>query len=130
MDTIIGTITEDQKKIFNTVMKAVTDNRSCQIFKGVSSRFGKTYVLNAILDAVRSSNLDGCIVLAMSTTGKVAQLLNMGRIFYSRLKVPLHPDETSIMNITKMSQISHLVKAKLLLIHDVAMLHKFKLRAL
>ena len=121
----------DQKKIFDTVMKAVRENESCQIFIAARGGCGKTYLLNAILDAVRSSNSDGCIALAMATTGIAAQLLNLGRTFHSRLKAPLHPNENSTLNITKQSQFSKLVqKAKVLLIEEVTMQHKFQLEAL
>ena len=61
VDSVIGTFTEDQKKIFDTVMKAVRENESCQIFIAARGGCGKTYLLNGILDAVRSSNSDGCI---------------------------------------------------------------------
>ena len=131
VESVIATFTEDQKKIFDTVMKAVTENESCQIFIAARGGCGKTYLLNGILDAVRSSNSDGCIVLAMATTGIAAQLLNLGRTFHSRLKAPLHPNENSTLNITKQSQLSKLVqKAKVLLIDEVTMLHKFQLEAL
>ena len=36
VDSVIGTFTEDQKKIFDTVMKAVRENESCQIFIAAS----------------------------------------------------------------------------------------------
>ena len=131
VESVIATFTEDQKKIFDTVMKAVTENESCQIFIAARGGCGKTYLLNGILDAVRSSNSDGCIALAMATTGIAAQLLNLGRTFHSRLKAPLHPNENSTLNITKQSQLSKLVQqAKVLLIDEVTMLHKFQLEAL
>ena len=92
MDTFIETFTEDQKRIFNTVIKAGTENESCQIFIVARGGCEKTYLLNAILVAVRSSNSDEYIALAMTTSGIAAQILSLGRTFYSRLKASLHPD--------------------------------------
>jgi len=53
VDRATTTFNEDQKKIFDTVMKAVTENESCQIFIAARGGCGKTYLLNGILDAVR-----------------------------------------------------------------------------
>ena len=47
------------------------------------------------------------------------------------MKVPLHPTENSTSNIIKQSQLSKLVQhAKLLVIDEVTMLHRFQLLAL
>ena len=71
---------------------------------------GKTFLLNAILDTVRSLEPGGCVALAMATTGIAAQLLHLGRTFHSRLKAPLHPTEESTLNITAQSSLAKLVR--------------------
>ena len=112
-------------------MDAVRKNESLQLFISARGGCGKTYLLNGILDAVRSFEQGGCIALAMATTGIAAQLLHLGRTYHSRMKAPLHPTEESTLNITNQSQLAQLVcHAHLLLIDEVTMLHQFQLEAL
>ena len=67
----------------------------------------------------------------MGTTGIAAQLLDLGRTFHSRMKGPLQPDENSTLNITAQSSLAKLVRmARLLLIDEATMLHRFYLEAL
>ena len=92
---------------------------------------GKTFLLNAILASVRSLEPDGCVALAMATTGIAANLLSLGRTFHSRLKAPLVADEKSILQISPQSNLAKLVQmAKLLLIDESTMLDRFQLEAL
>ena len=133
--TNVGTVSinfnGDQRKIYDAVMEAIRNNESIQLFISARGGCGKTYLLNGILDAVRASEPGGCIALAMATTGIAAQLLHLGRTFHSRMKAPLHPTEDSTLNITSQSQLAKLVRcAKLLLIDEVTMLHRFQLEAL
>ena len=133
--TNVGTVSinfnSDQQKIYDTVIEAVKKNESLQLFISARGGCGKTYLLNGILDAVRASQTGGCIALAMATTGIAAQLLHLGRTYHSRMKAPLHPTEESTLNITSQSQLAKLVwHAKLLLIDEVTMLHRFQLEAL
>ena len=74
---------------------------------------------------------NGCVALAMRTIGIAAQLLDLGRTFHSRMKAPLEPDENSTLNITAQSSLARLVRmARLLLIDEATMLHRFQLEAL
>lgn len=121
----------DQQTIYHTIMNAVCKNESLQIFISARGGCGKTYLLNGILDAVRASESGGCIALAMASTGIAAELLHLGRTFHSRLKAPLNPNENSTLNITAQSKLAKLVRrAKLLMIDEVTMLHRFQLEAL
>lgn len=97
--TVTTNFNEDQLKIFTTIMTALRENASCQIFISARGGCGKTYLLNGILDAVRASEQNGCIAIAMATTGIAAQLLHLGRTYHSRMKAPLHPTENSTLNI-------------------------------
>ena len=92
---------------------------------------GKIILLNVLLDAVRCSEPEGCIALAMATTGIASQLLHKGRTFHNRMKPPLHPAEDSTLNIPAQSNLAKLIqRAKLLLIDEATMLHRFHLEAL
>ena len=91
----------------------------------------KTYLLNTILKRVRSLEDEGCIALAMATTGIAANLLHMGRTFHSRLKAPLTVEENSVLNITVQSVLAKVVrKAKLLMIDESTMMDSYMLKAL
>ena len=131
VEQIVPTFNAAQQQIYLSVMDAVRKNESLQLFISARGGCGKTYLLNGILDAVRSFERGGCIALAMATTGIAAQLLHLGRTYHSRMKAPLHPTEESTLNITKQSQLAKLVRrARLLLIDEVTMLHRFQLEAL
>ena len=88
-------MTESQKNVFETTMEAVESNHSLVVFIDARGGTGKTFVLNAILAAVRclEPNQGGSVALATGTTGKAATLLPLGRTFHSRFKAPLNPLE-------------------------------------
>ena len=92
--------TQAQQEIFDVVMEAVKESQGLQIFISARGGCGKTFLLNAILDAVCCSQPGRCIALGMATTGIAAQLLHLGRTFHSHLKAPIEPDENSTLNIT------------------------------
>ena len=70
-------------------LDAVKKEKSLCVFIDARGGCGKTFLLNTILDAVRSSESEGCVALAMATTGLAANLLPLGRTFHSRMKVHL-----------------------------------------
>ena len=57
-----------QQEIFTTIMKAVQKKESIQLFMSARGGCGKTFLLNAVLDAVCSHEPAGCVALAMATT--------------------------------------------------------------
>ena len=123
--------TKEQLEIFNTILDAVKLEQSLLVFVDARGGCGKTFLLNAILDGVRSLEENGCVALAMATTGIAANLLRLGRTFHSRLKAPLTPNENSLLQISAQSNLAKLVKmAKLLLIDEATMLDRFQLEAL
>ena len=109
--------TEDQAAIYKIVMEAVRQKQSLWTFIDARGGCGKTFLLNAVLAAVRSLEPDGCVALAMATTGIASNLLDLGRTFHSRLKAPLTPTEVSTLQISGQSSLAKLVRmARLLLI--------------
>ena len=87
---IVPQFTKEQSVFFEDVLKAVGQQIPFFAFIDARGGCGKTFLLNAVLAAVRSSELDGCVALAMATTGIAANLLSLGRTFHSRLKAPLN----------------------------------------
>ena len=80
--------TPEQLKIFEDILEAVKGNKPLCGFIDARGGCGKTFLLNAVLAAVRSLEQEGCVALAMATTGIAANLLSLGRTFHSRLKAP------------------------------------------
>ena len=123
--------TEEQAAVFETVMEAVREKKPLCAFIDARGGCGKTFIINAILGAVRSLEPGGCVALAMATTGIAANLLDMGRTFHSRLKAPLSPHEESTLQISGQSSLAKLVRmSRLLLVDEAPMLDRFQLEAL
>ena len=134
MDTVekvVPMFTPEQLEIFETVLEAVQNKKSLWAFIDARGGCGKTFLLNAILSSVRSMEPDGCVALAMATTGIAANLLTLGRTFHSRLKAPLTATAESTLQISAQSSLAKLVRmAKLFLIDESTMLDRFQLEAL
>ena len=126
----VSQFTAAQQHIFQTIMTAVEENKHLLMFISACGGCGKTFLLNALLKAVRIVD-NGSVAIAMASTGIAAQLLHLGRTFHSRLKAPLHPHEKSTLSITAQSSLSRLLqRARLLLVDEATMLHRFQLEAL
>ena len=123
--------TTEQLEIFDDILDAVKGNKPLCAFIDARGGCGKTFLLNAVLAAVRSMEQEGCVALAMATTGIAANLLNLGRTFHSRLKAPLTATEDSMLQISGQSNLARLLRmSKLLLIDESTMLDRFQLEAL
>ena len=131
VEETVTKFTDEQADIFKRVMDAVSQREPMYAFIDARGGCGKTFIINAILGAVRSMELGGCVALAMATTGIASNLLDLGRTFHSRLKAPLTPTEESTLQISGQSSLAKLVQmAKLLLIDESPMLDRFLLEAL
>ena len=123
--------TPGQQDAFTTILDAVKHNQPLCLFLDARGGCGKTFTLNTVLAAVRSLEPGGCVALAMATTGIAANLLLLGRTFHSRMKAPLAPAEDSMFNIPGQSTLTKLLRqAKILLIDEATMLHRFQLEAM
>ena len=123
--------TPEQEEVFCLVIGAVQNQLELQLFLDAKGGCGKTYLLNAILAAVRSLATNGCVALAMATTGIAANLLLLGRTFHSRMKAPLTPSANQFFPITGQSVLTKLLRmSKLLLIDEATMLNKLHMEAL
>ena len=125
--------TESQSLVFNEVMEAVQNQHSLYQFIDARGGTGKTFVLNAVLAAVRSQETKGggSVALAVGTTGISSTLLHLGRTFHSRFKSPLSPNQDSFCNIDSQSTLADLIRlAKIIVIDEAPMLHRYHLEAL
>ena len=125
--------TESQAEVFKEVMSSVMAEKQILLFIDARGGTGKTFVLNSILAAVRciESNNSGSVALATGTTGIASNLLHLGRTFHSRFKAPLSPTEDSLCCIDAKSCLADLIRmAKIIVIDEASMLHRFLLEAL
>ena len=111
--------TPEQERIYNRVISAIDNEEPLQIFISARGGCGITYLLKTILKAVRSKKDNGCVALAMATTGITAQLLHLGRTLYSRMKAPCDIEENSSFNIPAQSALAKLVKSVRLILIDI-----------
>ena len=125
--------TESQRVVFDSAVEAVDKPRQLLLFIDARGGTGKTFVLNAILAAVRTMDPEngGCVALAVGTTGIAANLLHLGRTFHSRFKAPLSPSESSVLSIDAQSKLADLIReAKIIVIDEAPMLHKHLMEAM
>ena len=126
-----GCYTAEQLAVYNLVMEKVTNGQSLYLFINARGGCGKSYLSNGILAAVRTSEPNGCVALAMATTGIAATVLTLGRTYHSRMKAPLSPTPEGVLAITSQSVLAGLIRrAKLLIIDEVTMLDRAHLEML
>ncbi|XP_076062476.1 ATP-dependent DNA helicase Pif1-like [Oratosquilla oratoria] len=99
------------------------------IFLNASGGTGKSFVLNILLDSVRSQ---GKIVLAVASSGIAATALHGGRTAHNMFKIPLMEyNEIRPCGIKKTSELAKLLKITSLIVWDeVVMANKNTLTAL
>ena len=112
----------EQRAFFDRVLEAINNGRGGIFFLDAPGGTGKTYVLNALLAAVRS---DGEIALGTAISAVASKLLKNGTTVHSRFKVPIQIKETSVCNFSKKDATGKLLlRTKLIIIDEVSMGHK------
>ena len=109
----------NQRNAFTTIMEACyNENRHRSLFfvDGPGGT-GKTYLFNALLDAVRKN---GDVALATASSGTAALLLKGGRTAHSMFKIPIKLKENSTCSIGHRSALARLIKRTKLIIWDEA----------
>ena len=130
-ETRKGLYTAEQLAVYNLVMEKVTSGQSLCLFINARGGCGKSFLSNGILAAVRTSEENGCVALAMATTGIAATVLTLGRTYHSRMKAPLSPTPEGVLAITSQSVLAGLIRrAKILIIDEVTMLDRAHLEML
>ncbi len=115
---------DDQRLIFNTITQTTEDDylRTAPPFNNIffvdgPGGTGKTFVFNAILDAVRRT---GEIALAVASSGAAAILLKGGRTAHSRFAIPLRLTATSTCSFTAQGDIARLLRLAKIVVWDEA----------
>ena len=113
---------QDQSTFFNTVLDSINKEKGTLFFLDAPGGTGKTFVLHALLSAVRS---EGEIAIGTAISAVASKLLSNGSTVHSKLKVPIQIKETSFCNFSKADETGKLLlKTKLLIVDKVSMGHK------
>ena len=108
------------------VSSALAGEGAC-VFLDAPGGTGKTYCLNAMLRGVRGA---GEVAIAVAYSGIAATLLEGGRTFRSRFKVPLAGGAEASCRISAGSGLARLLQAAKLIVFDEApMAHRHNLEA-
>lgn len=119
---------ETQRAMVDAVLKAVEETTPYAVFVDAPGGTGKTYCFNAILCAVRAK---GQAALAVASSGIAATLLEGGRTFHSRFKVPVNINDKSTCSISAQSPLAKLIRKAPIIIWDEApMGHRHWMEAL
>lgn len=124
----MSTINADQKKVFDTIMNAVSENNGSIYFVYGHGGTGKTYLWQTLSAAIRSQ---GEIVINVASSGIASLLLPGGRTAHSRFSIPLAIKENSTCTIKKQSPKAELLlKTKLIIWDEAPMMHRYCFEAL
>ena len=118
----LSKMNKKQQEFFKVVIDAINQNKGGLFFLDAPGGTGKTFVLNALLSAVRS---DGFVALATAISAVASKLLDNGSTVHSRLKVPIEVKENSFCSFSKNDATGKLLlQTKLIIIDEVSMGHK------
>lgn len=126
----IPLLNQQQKYVYDTLMKVVNDETGGIFFLDAPGGTGKTFLISLILATIRSQNR---IALALASSGIAATLLEGGRTAHSALKLPLSMQtiETPTCNLSRNSAMAEVLKeSKLIVWDECTMAHKKSLEAL
>ncbi|CAN7050018.1 unnamed protein product [Brassica rapa subsp. trilocularis] len=114
---LFSAMNEDQRIVYDAVLKSVTDQSGGLFFVYGAGGTGKTYLYRTIIAKLRSASK---IVIPVATAGIAALLLPGGRTAHSRFKLPLNLDDRTMCNITRGSNLALLISKTDLIIWDEA----------
>ncbi|XP_045810450.1 uncharacterized protein LOC123904887, partial [Trifolium pratense] len=110
---LMSTMTLEQRKVYDTIMTRVNENKPDVFFLYGYGGTGKTFIWRVMSAALRSK---GEIVLTVVSSGIAALLIPGGRTTHLRFCIPLNVDEFSTCTIVPKSPLALLIqKAKLII---------------
>ncbi|CAG9835156.1 unnamed protein product [Diabrotica balteata] len=130
IQTNLPLLNEQQKYVFDTLMKVTNDKTGRFSFLDAPGGTGKTFLISLILAKISSQNK---IALALASSGIAATFLEGSRIAHSVLKLPLNmqSNETPTCNTSKTSAMAKVLQQCELIVWDEStMAHKKSLVAL
>jgi len=117
----------DQAAAFDAVLESITNNQDHLFFIHAAGTCGKTFLYNTITAKVRRR---GQIVLCVASYGIATLLLDRGRTFHSRFKIPLSIHEDSVARLKCNSYMFPVLQqTKVIIWDEVSMQHKYDIDA-
>ena len=127
-DSQFSSLTDEQKNIYNCVIKSVEEKKGGVFFVYGYGGTGKTFLWKTLSSSIRYKRK---IVLNVASSGIASLLLAGGRTTHSRFRIPINLTEDSMCYIPPNSDVAQLVKQTDLIIWDEApMTHKHAFEAL
>ncbi|XP_021992293.1 uncharacterized protein LOC110889094 [Helianthus annuus] len=127
-ENLLVSLTDEQRLIYDDIMKAVEDNKGGVFFVYGYGGTGKTFLWKTLSASLRSK---GEIVLNVASSGIASLLLTGGRTAHSRFLIPINLNEDSMCTIIPNSDVANLLKKTSLIIWDEApMVHRHGFEAL
>ncbi|GAU45376.1 hypothetical protein TSUD_89960 [Trifolium subterraneum] len=121
--SLMSSMTAEQRKVYDTVMTRIQQNKPGLFFVYGYGGTGKTYIWKALSAALRSV---GEIVLAVASSGIASLLIPGGRTAHSRFNIPLNVTEYSTCDIDTNEHLAHLIRrAKLIIWDEAPMMHRY-----
>jgi len=116
-------MTDEQRNVYNRIMKRVNENSPSLFFLYGYGGTGKTLIWRAMSTTIRSAS---DIVLTIASSGIAALLIPGGRTTHSRFCNPLLINESSTCTIEPHSPLAKLImRAKLIIWDEAPMMHRF-----
>ncbi|KAG2191640.1 hypothetical protein INT46_002555 [Mucor plumbeus] len=118
----IDSFNSEQRHVYDAIMESVYDNGyessnyARIFFVDEPGGTGKTYLVNELLNATRSTQSG--YALSVASSGTAALLLDGGRTAHSMFKIPLFITSTTICNIKPNSDLPDLIPQTKLIVWD------------
>ena len=123
---MIQMLNNEQKNVFDEVIRSISQNRGKLIFIDGPAGSGKTFIYQVIISYLRGMNKT---VTATATTGIAADLIG-GRTLHSVMKLPVPVHENTISSMKMDSQDAQKLRnTSLIIVDEVSMLSKYVLEA-
>ncbi|XP_076038876.1 uncharacterized protein LOC143024047 [Oratosquilla oratoria] len=131
VEEIVTRLNDKQRPVYVPVMYRVENSHRYRyngVFVNAAGGTGKSFVLNLLIDTVRSQ---GKVALAVASSGIAATVLSGGRTAHNMFKIPLMEyDETRACSINKNTELARLLQQTQLIVWDeVVMANKNMLTA-
>ena len=124
----VAKMNPEQRNFYDSVISSVTSLSGGLFGLNAAGGTGKTFVLNTLLDKVRSQ---GNIALATASSGVASKLLSNGTTVHSRFKVPINIQATSTCSFKATDATGKLIKdTKLIIFDEMTMLHRHVFEAI
>jgi len=117
----------EQAAAFHAILESVTNNQGHLFFIHAAGGCGKTFLCNTIAAEVRRR---GQVALCVVSSGIAALLLDGGRTFHSRFKIPMPIHENSVAGLKQSSYMFQVIQqTKVIIWDEVPMQHKYDIDA-